>query len=167
MADHDDLPRHRLEPADHPTGTSLQERFYPGLTCFGCGHANDKGLKLRSYEGVGGTIVATFDPWPEHDNGSGFLNGGIIATLLDCHGGAAVLSEAHRRDWTPDSGLMAYVTAGIDVKFLRPSPLHEPFDLVAELRSADDHQMVVESQLVWQGKPRATATALWKRFHPR
>lgn len=50
------------------------------MTCFGCGPANPRGLRLQSYLGDG-HVTATFTPWPEHDNGLGFLNGGIIATL--------------------------------------------------------------------------------------
>ena len=78
------------------TGASIQERLYPDATCFGCGLANPKGLHLRSYA-QDDVVVATFMPWPEHDNGLGYLNGGIIATLLDCHSGAAVLHEADRQ----------------------------------------------------------------------
>jgi hypothetical protein len=40
-----------------------------------------------------GVITATFEPWPEHDNGMGYLNGGIVSTLLDCHSAAAVASR--------------------------------------------------------------------------
>ena len=66
-------------------GLSIQETYYPDLTCFGCGHANERGLHLRSYE-VDGVVQGTFTPWPEHDNGGGYLNGGIISMVLDCHG---------------------------------------------------------------------------------
>jgi hypothetical protein len=72
---------------------SIQERLYPNLTCFGCGHAATGGLHLKSYAGTDG-VVATFTPRPEHDNGLGFLNGGIISTVLDCHTAAVVMSEA-------------------------------------------------------------------------
>jgi hypothetical protein len=60
----------------HGTEASIQETYYPTLTCFGCGHANERGLRLRSYE-VDGVVRAAFMPWPEHDSGGGFLNGGI------------------------------------------------------------------------------------------
>lgn len=63
---------------------SVQELFYPELTCFGCGHANPNGFHLRSYRD-GDLTVAEFTPRPEHDNGFGFLNGGIIATVLVGH----------------------------------------------------------------------------------
>jgi len=67
------------------TNPSIQESLYPELTCFGCGHANPRGCHLRSYAD-GDVTVAEFNPRPEHDNRFGFVNGGIIATVLDCHG---------------------------------------------------------------------------------
>ena len=99
-------------------GPSIQETYYPDLTCFGCGHANERGLHLQSYE-VDGAVRASFTPWPEHDNGGGYLNGGIISTLL------AVVTEP------------------------------------------GEDAMTVDVQLHWDGKPRAAAVALWKRWRPR
>ena len=65
------------------TGLSIQERLYPQLMCFGCGPANPKGLQLRSFP-ADGFVTASFTPWPQHDNGTGYLNGGIIATVQPC-----------------------------------------------------------------------------------
>jgi acyl-coenzyme A thioesterase PaaI-like protein len=152
---------------DEPAEPSIQERLYPTLPCFGCGHGNAKGLRLRSYP-QGDTVVATFLPWPEHDNGVGFLNGGVIATVLDCHSAAAVMLEAERRAWPALGGAaLAYVTAGIELRYLRPSPLHEPVSLVGRVVAASEAEMKVEVELVWQDKPRAAGTALWKRWRPR
>jgi acyl-coenzyme A thioesterase PaaI-like protein len=145
---------------------SIQERLYPQLTCFGCGHANPKGLHLRSYPD-GDAVVAEFLPWPEHDNGFGFLNGGIIATLLDCHSGAAVYN-ATQAQGGPDGGMSAlYVTAGLDVRYVRPMPLTEPVGLRAVLASVDADRILVEAELVWDGKPRAVATSDWRPWRPR
>jgi acyl-coenzyme A thioesterase PaaI-like protein len=149
------------------TGASIQERLYPDATCFGCGLANRKGLHLRSYA-QDDDVVATFMPWPEHDNGLGYLNGGIIATLLDCHSGAAVFDQACRGGWKAAPGLpYPFVTAGLDVRFLRPAPLHEPVELRAVIAAADEHVITVDVELVWDGKARAEATTLWKRWRPR
>jgi acyl-coenzyme A thioesterase PaaI-like protein len=146
---------------------SIQEQLYPDLTCFGCGHKNAAGLRLRSYPGDG-CVTATFMPWPQHDNGLGYLNGGIIATLLDCHSAAAVMLEASRQGWEALPGAdLAYVTAGLDVTFLRPAPLAEPVELVARIAAADERQMRADVELIWDGKPRAAAVALWKRWRPR
>lgn len=151
---------------------SIQEQLYPDLTCFGCGHANASGLRLRSYPGDGypddGVVTASFLPWPEHDNGIGYLNGGIISTLLDCHSAAAVMLEADRRGWTALPGApLAYVTAGLEVRFLRPAPLTEPVELVARISAADEAEMTAAVELHWDGKPRASAVATWKRWRPR
>lgn len=148
--------------------TSIQERLYPNLPCFGCGHANPDGLRLRSYPAQDGLVTATFTPWPAHDNGLGFLNGGIICTVLDCHSAAAVMLEAERRGWEPlGDAALSYVTAGLDVHYLRPSPLTEPVELRAVVSASSEAQMTVDVSLVWDGKTRAEATALWKRWRPR
>ena len=150
---------------------SIQEWLYPNLPCFGCGPANDNGLRLKSYpvgDGWAGGVTASFTPWPEHDNGVGYLNGGIIGTVLDCHSAAAVMLEAKLRGWPALPGAdLAYVTAGLDVRFLRPAPLHETVELHAVVIEADEPEITVAAVLRFDGKVRAEATAVWKRWRPR
>jgi acyl-coenzyme A thioesterase PaaI-like protein len=149
------------------TVPSTQERLFPEMRCFGCDPANERGLRLRSFPGAE-AVTAEFLPWPEQDNGLGYLNGGIISTLLDCHSAAAVMHEADRRGWGALPGAaLSYVTAGLDVRYLRPAPLGEPVSLVAVVTEAGESEMTADVQLVWEGKPRATARALWKRWRPR
>lgn len=148
--------------------SSLQDQYFPTLPCFGCGPANERGLRLKSYVDDDGLVRAVFDPWPEHDNGLGFLNGGIIATVLDCHSAAAVTHEAYTRGWPPLPGAdLPYVTAGLDVRYLRPAPLGEQVSLVAEVSEASEDAISAEVRLEWDGKPRASARAVWKRWRPR
>ena len=154
-----------------PSRISIQERLYPNLPCFGCGQANDKGLKLRSYP-LGDTtsdgVTASFMPWPEHDNGLGYLNGGIIGTVLDCHSAAAVVLEAERQGWPPLPGAaLPYVTAGLDVRYLRPAPLLDAVLLRAVVTEAGEDQMTAEVELVHDDMVGAPARAVWKRWRPR
>ena len=147
---------------------SLQERYFPDLPCFGCGPANDKGLRLRSHARADGTVTALFTPWPEHDNGLGYLNGGIIATILDCHSAAAVTHEAFTRGWPPLPGAaLPYVTSGLAVSYLRPAPLTETVILEAEVAEASEAEMTAHVRLLWEDKTRAEVTAVWKRWRPR
>ena len=147
---------------------SLQDTYFPGMRCFGCGPANEKGLRLKSFAADDGLVVAEFTPWPEHDNGLGYLNGGIIATLLDCHSAAAVVHEAHRQGWGALEGAsLPYVTAGLDVSYRRPAPLDATVRLVAELSEVSEPQMTSHVRLEWDGRTRAEADALWKRWRPR
>lgn len=149
-----------------PDQLSIQERLYPQLTCFCCGHANSKGLHLRSYQD-GDTVAGTFTPWPEHDNGAGFLNGGIIAAILDCHSFAAVMVEAERNGWASDGPALPFVTAGMDLRYLRPTPLTEPVGLWARVRQGSEREVVAEAEVRWDGKARAAATSTWRRWRPR
>lgn len=149
------------------TELSIQEQLYPWLTCFGCGPANPKGLRLRSYLDADG-VVAQFAAWPEHDNGMGFVNGGIIATVLDCHSGAAVLHRGAQQGFAHGSDApVVYVTAGLDLRYLRPAPLRETLQLRAAITSATPEEVTVEAELTWDGRPRATAVSLWKAWRPR
>jgi len=146
---------------------SIQERLYPDTDCFGCGPRNTAGLRLRSLPDDG-FVVAHFTPWPEHGNGLGSLNGGIIATVLDCHSAAAVFLEAEHRGWPALPGArLPYVTAGLTVRYLRPSPLDHVVELRGVVSSAAEDSMTAEVELWWDGKPRATATADWRRWRPR
>jgi acyl-coenzyme A thioesterase PaaI-like protein len=145
---------------------SIQDRYFAELSCFGCGPKNTKGLQLKSFAAEDGSVRAIFQPWPEHDNGLGFLNGGIIATVLDCHSAAAVVVASMRVGLVPD-GTLKYVTARLDLRFLRPAPLREPAELIARSTTADENQIRVEAELRWQDEPRATAHAVWKRWRLR
>ena len=59
------------------------------------------------------------------------------------------------------------MTAGIDLRYLRPAPLGEPVELRAVITASDESVITVDVQLVWDGKARAEATAMWKRWRPR
>lgn len=148
-----------------PSDSSIQELLYPNMTCFGCGPANSKGLRLRSFAVEDG-VIAVFLPGPEHDNGLGFLNGGIICTVLDCHSAAAVASVAEQRSWTSQAGT-AYVTAGLEVAFRRPTPLDVHLDLRARVTMASQGEMHVEAELTWDGKVRADARSVWRASRAR
>lgn len=145
---------------------SLQDRYIPGTTCFGCGPANPKGLRLRSYLGDGDQTVAEFTPWSEHDNGLGYLNGGIICTVLDCHSATPMMVRAEELGLF-EAGLLPYVTAGLDVRYLRPTPLGGPLHLWARVLDVADSAITVEALLMADGKDRAHAVSVWKPWRPR
>jgi len=147
---------------------SIQERLFPNMTCFGCGPANPQGFHLRSYGAEEGVVVAAYTPRPEHDNGTGFLNGGVIATLLDCHTAALVCQEAAARGWNAEQGsALAFLTAGFDLRFLRPTPLGPEIELWAKAESVAEQEVIVLGELRHGDKVRATIRATWKRFRPR
>ncbi|MBS46020.1 MAG: thioesterase [Nocardioides sp.] len=150
---------------------SLQDRYFPDLPCFGCGPSNAEGLQLKSYEASTdepeATVVATFRPWAAHDNGLGYLNGGIISTVLDCHAAAAATHTAHAHGWVTEGVPLPYVTASLEVAYRRPTPKDADLALKAAMVEGDEGAMTVRSWIEHDGKVRAEATSLWKRWRPR
>jgi acyl-coenzyme A thioesterase PaaI-like protein len=132
---------------------SVQETYAPQNQCFGCGPANDKGLRIRSFE-EGGELVCDWKPEPHHQAFGGVLNGGICGTLLDCHSNwtAAIhLMRSRGLDAPPCT-----VTAEFDVKLKRPTPLDAPLRLRAKVVESNGDQLVVEATLTANEKVTAT-----------
>jgi acyl-coenzyme A thioesterase PaaI-like protein len=132
---------------------SLQETYAPNNACFGCGPANDKGLRIRSFL-EGDELVCEWRPEPHHLAFEGVLNGGICGALLDCHSNwaAAVHLMSLRNLPVPP----CTVTAEFDVKLKRPTPLDAPVHLRARVVESSADQAIVEATLTANGKVTAT-----------
>jgi acyl-coenzyme A thioesterase PaaI-like protein len=145
---------------------SLQERYAPSNKCFGCGPANEKGLRLRSFA-AGDELVCEWTPQAHHEAFPGMLNGGIIGTLLDCHSNwAAAWHLLHR---TRASELPSTVTADFHVKLLAPTPSTGPVHLRARVVESTDRKAVVEATLQAGGAVTATCRGTFvavKDGHP-
>ena len=135
------------------TGKSLQETHAPNNACFGCGPANVKGLRVRSFP-AGDRVIATWTPQPHHEAFPGVLNGGIIGALLDCHS-----------NWTAAWHLMRQVgadhppctvTSEYMVKLRRPTPSTGPIQLEARVVDSDASRAVIEATLSATGEICAT-----------
>lgn len=139
------------------SNVSIQERLYPESTCFGCGQANPVGLRIKSYPLDDG-VICTFMPAQSHSNGMGSLNGGIIATILDCHSGAAVLLDA-----AGEAGELTqlWVTAGLELRYRLPTFLDQPCELHARITERTETSMVVSATLSSDGKTRVQAQSRW------
>ena len=153
---------------------SLQDQYYPYGTCFGCGPCNGDGLQIKSYSANNG-VAATWTASNKYDNGFGFVNGGIISTLLDCHSAAYIMKETVDRygdfcidDFEHfDEKHPVYLTNQINVTFRRPVLLYRPVELFSECVSWDDNACQLRSELRFDGKLAASADVTWKRFRPR
>src|SRR5213592_745183 len=66
--------------------TSAIQDLYPDdlAHCFGCGRNNPHGYRLNSYA-EGPNLVAHFTPEPHYVSIPGFVYGGLLASLADCH----------------------------------------------------------------------------------
>lgn len=145
---------------------SLQERYAPRSACFGCGPANEKGLRIRSFASGGGAeeVVCEWRPEPHHEAFPGMLNGGIAGSLLDCHSNWAAAYHLMRR-----AGLErppCTVTADFHVKLLRPTPTDAVLRLSARVVESADDRAVVESDITANGKTCATCRGTFVAVRP-
>jgi acyl-coenzyme A thioesterase PaaI-like protein len=132
---------------------SLQDQYAPNNICFGCGPANAKGLRIKSYV-EGDELVATFQPSPEHQAFEGVLNGGIIGALLDCHSNWT--AAYHLMKARGETKLPCTVTADFHVKLKRPTPADGSVQLRAKIASLEGDRAVVDAELTAAGKVTAT-----------
>ena len=145
---------------------SLQDKYSPNAVCFGCGPANPDGLHIKSRP-EGDRLVADWLPGPQHMAFAGFTNGGIISTLLDCHGNmtaAYSLMKARGLEVPPGT-----VTAELTVRFLRPSPLKKELHLIAWCTGIEGDRVRVEGSLEVDGVKTASMSGLYvavKEGHP-
>lgn len=124
---------------------ALQD-LIPHNQCFGCGPRNALGLRIKSYWSGGGPSVASFVPQnhhcaaPEH-----FVNGGILATIVDCHCVCTAMAAAYLDAGQPigDAPHHYYVTSRLELVYRRPAPIGAPLELSAELAGATERTYVL------------------------
>ena len=109
---------------------SVQELHAPSSICFGCGPSNKDGLKIRSFRGENG-LEMEFTPTEEHQAFPGMINGGIIGTLLDCHGNWTAAIALMDRSGTTEPPCT--VTASYSIKLRRPTPFGETLSITGEV----------------------------------
>jgi len=121
--------------------------------CFGCGRGNPLGHKLKSFA-EGDEAVARFTPRADHMALPGFVYGGLIASLIDCHAmaTAAAASERAAGRSIGEAPTPRFVTAMLRVEYLAPTPLGPELELRARVRERSERKAVVEVALSAAGK---------------
>jgi acyl-coenzyme A thioesterase PaaI-like protein len=116
--------------------------------CYGCGGDNPHGLHVRTqWDGRVGTF--RFTPKAYHTAFPGVVYGGLIASLFDCHCiGTAIAAayDAERRKPGTQPAIM-YVTANLNVNFVRPTPMERELVLKAYILEARGKKAVVSCTL--------------------
>jgi len=142
---------------------SLQDRYSAAGICYGCGPANEKGLRLKSRP-EGEEVVATWTPSPHHEAYAGILNGGIIGTLLDCHSNWTAAYHLMKRSGADHPPCT--VTAEYSVRLARPAPTAGPISLRARTVDLREDRAWVEAELSAGGKVCATCRGLFVAVKP-
>jgi len=121
--------------------------------CYGCGKNNEHGLQIKSYWD-GEETYAIFNPKPYHTAIKGYVYGGLVASLIDCHGtgtasAAMYKKEGREMDTEP---AFRFVTASLHVDFLKPTPIDGPLEIRGTIEEITDRKVVVSETVSAQGK---------------
>ena len=144
----------------------MQEKKYfqdhmPGNVCFGCGRENHQGLKISSYW-EGEESVCTWESQEKYQGWRGILNGGILATLIDCHTMCTAMAAAYQaenRDLDSEP-LYRYATGTISVKFLKPTSNKKPIELRARVKEIKGRKIIMSCVALSEGVITAEAEVI-------
>lgn len=138
----------------------------PENVCFGCGIHNPDGLQIKSYWDDH-ISICVWQPEEKYHGWSDLLNGGIIATLIDCHCMGTAMADAYRReDRSLDSApIYRYATGSLNVKYLKPTSTHHEVQLHAEVIEVKERKTTLSCKFYSQGQKTAEAEVVAIRVY--
>jgi acyl-coenzyme A thioesterase PaaI-like protein len=124
--------------------------YMDGNICFGCGTHNHEGLQIKSHW-EGEEMICVWHSEDRYQGWRNLLNGGVLATLIDCHCMATATSHAYQlennRAWDTEP-IYRYATGTLTVKYLKPTPNDQAITLRARI-------------LAVKGRKTTMACAVW------
>ena len=132
---------------------AVQDHYPENLAyCYGCGRLNEHGHHIRT-EWDGDETVSVFTPEPWHIALPGFVYGGVIASLVDCHStgtaAAAAYRAAGREPGTEPP--FRFVTGSLQVDSLKPRPRGPPLTIRGRVKEIKGRKVIVESTVDAEG----------------
>jgi acyl-coenzyme A thioesterase PaaI-like protein len=131
------------------TKPAFQDYYADELShCYGCGRLNEDGLKIKSYWN-GDESVCTYQPRAYHTAVPGYVYGGLIASLIDCHStGTAAAAAFKAAGAIPGTEVdFRFLTASLHVEYLKPTPIHGPLTIRAFASAVKGRKVVIKSTL--------------------
>jgi acyl-coenzyme A thioesterase PaaI-like protein len=112
--------------------------------CYGCGRLNPHGHQIKSYW-EGDESVCRFAPKPYHTAIAGYVYGGLIASVVDCHGTGTAAAAAFRAAGRPMGSEpdFRFVTASLHVDYLKPTTIDAPMELRARIEEIKGRKVIV------------------------
>ena len=128
--------------------------FYPDSLahCYGCGRLNAQGHQIKTVWD-GDETVTRFTPQPYHTAIPGFVYGGLIASLIDCHStgtAAAVMYRAEGREMDSQP-TFRFVTGALHVDYLKPTRLGGELEIRGRVKEIKGRKVVVTSTVLADG----------------
>ena len=138
----------------------------PGNVCFGCGKENQKGLHIQS-SWKGDEAVCLWNSATRYQGWVKLMNGGILATLIDCHCMGTAMAAAYREEGRllDSEPYYRYATASIKVDYLKPTPNDQPLTLRAQVVKIKGRKTSLTCQAFSNGEMTARAEIIAVRVY--
>ena len=135
------------------TQNAFQE-YYPDnmAHCYGCGRLNEHGHQIKSFWD-GEESVCHFQPKPYHIAIPGYVYGGLLASLIDCHGTGTAAAAGYRAEnrAIDTEPALRYLTASLHVDYLKPTPLGVMLEIRGRVKEVKGRKVVVEEWIIANG----------------
>jgi len=129
--------------------------YYPDdvAHCYGCGRLNEHGHQIKSFW-EGDETVSHFTPKEYHTAIPGYVYGGLIASLIDCHGTGTAALAAYRAENRDPNSLppFRFVTASLQVDYLKPTPLGVELELRGKVLEIKGKKVISEISVSANGE---------------
>jgi acyl-coenzyme A thioesterase PaaI-like protein len=136
------------------TQKSFQDYYPDSLAhCYGCGKLNEHGHQIKSYWD-GDESVCHFMPQPYQISVPGFVYGGLLASLIDCHGTGTAAAAMYKANIEQDPSAepnTRFLTASLHVDYLKPTPLNVELEIRAKVKELKGRKVIVEEWLMANG----------------
>src|SRR5512142_2624345 len=133
---------------------SFQDEYPDHLAhCYGCGRLNEQGHQIKSYWD-GDESVCHFQPEPKYISIPGYVYGGLLASLIDCHGTGTAAAAGYRAEGRPmdSQPALRYLTASLHVDYLKPTPLGTMLEVRGRVKEIKGRKVVIEEWIVANGE---------------
>ena len=150
------------------TEKAVQDYYQDDIAvCYGCGKSNMHGHQLKTYWQDEET-VSRFQPEPYHTAFPGYVYGGLIASLIDCHATGTAASAKYRESGEPlgKDKLERYVTVSLHVDYIAPTPINATLELRGRVKESKGRKMVISVTLSAKGKETARGEVVALKMPP-
>jgi acyl-coenzyme A thioesterase PaaI-like protein len=131
--------------------------YYPDhmAQCYGCGRLNEHGYQIKSHwdKNKPDESVAYFTPGPHHTAIPGYVYGGLLASLIDCHGTGTAAAAAYRQAGRPmdSEPALRFLTGSLHVDYLKPTPLGPVLEIRGRVKEIKGRKVVIEEWILAGG----------------
>jgi acyl-coenzyme A thioesterase PaaI-like protein len=128
--------------------------YYPENVahCYGCGSLNELGHQIKTYW-EGDETVTRFRPQPFHTAIPGFVYGGLLASLVDCHSTGTAAAAMYRAEGRAMDSLppLRFVTGSLQVSYLKPTPIDCLLEIRGMIKEIKGRKVVVATSIYANG----------------